>query len=105
MKKNDLIAGCSNHIRANLSYPTLLAQLAEECAELSHAALKYRRAMIKENPTPVKPSAANAAMLEEIADVLLVLRVIGIDTDSDHIASVQRYKASRWIDRLDGKEY
>lgn len=44
-------------------------------------------------------------MLEEIADVLLVLRVIGIDTDSDHIASVQRYKASRWIDRLDGKEY
>lgn len=105
MKKNDLIDGCSNRIRANLSYPALLAQLAEECAELSHAALKYRRAMVKENPTPVKTSAASAAMLEEIADILLVLRVIGIDMDSGYIVRVQEYKASRWVDRLDGKEY
>lgn len=52
MKENKLISGCSDRIRANITYPELLAQLAEECSELAQASLKYRRTMVKGNPTP-----------------------------------------------------
>lgn len=105
MKENKLISGCSDRIRANITYPELLAQLAEECSELAQAALKYRRTMVKGNPTPVRGGVASAGMLEEIADVLLVLQVMGIDLEANHITTVREYKASRWVNRLEGTGY
>ena len=48
-----------------------LEMLAEECAELSQAALKLARIIRGENPTPVKEDRAICAVMEEWADVLV----------------------------------
>lgn len=52
--------------------PAALELLAEECAELAHAALKYARVIRGENPTPVDAEEASHNMLEELADVLVM---------------------------------
>lgn len=56
-------------VREYLDQDELLAQLAEEAAELAQAALKLRRAYTGINPTPVTRRAAYNALLEELADV------------------------------------
>lgn len=43
----------------NLPKAEILAQLAEEASELAQAALKLRRAIDKENPTPKKSGRSN----------------------------------------------
>lgn len=43
----------------NLPKAEILAQLAEETSELAQAALKLRRAIDKENPTPKKSGRSN----------------------------------------------
>lgn len=43
-------------IKQHIPQDELLAQLAEECAELSQAALKLRRALTGINPTSEPPS-------------------------------------------------
>lgn len=63
-------------IRSKLTQEELLCQLAEECAELSQAALKLRRVYDGKNPTPVKMAEAYHNLLEEIADVTLCLEVL-----------------------------
>ena len=45
----------------------MLRQLAEECTELAHAALKFIRAKRKE--TPMRVDEARERLVEEIADV------------------------------------
>ena len=45
-------------IKQRLPQDELLAQLAEECSELSQAALKLRRALTGINPTPVTADEA-----------------------------------------------
>ena len=59
-------------IKQHIPQDELLAQLAEECAELSQAALKLRRALTGINPTPVTAEEARANLVEEIADILNV---------------------------------
>jgi NTP pyrophosphatase (non-canonical NTP hydrolase) len=86
-------------IRDNLSEEELLAQLAEEAAELGHAALKMRRVMDGRNPTPVRLSEAYANLQEEIADVQLVLEVLGLDGYAQH-AEARQAKLDRWVGRL-----
>ena len=49
----------------------LYRQLAEECMELSHAALKLIRAQRGETPVPL--GEAQEALLEEAADVRVML--------------------------------
>ena len=49
-------------------------QLAEECAELAQAALKMIRAYHKE--TPLTPEVASMNLLEEVADVWLMLDAV-----------------------------
>lgn len=66
-------------VKENLDQCEVLAQLAEEAAELAHAALKLSRAYKGVNPTPVKPCNAYAALLEEVADVQVCLSVLGLD--------------------------
>ena len=50
---------------AYLPETEVLAQLAEEAAELAQAALKLRRVLDGTNPTPLSESEARAALAEE----------------------------------------
>lgn len=77
----------------------ILAQLAEEAAELSQAALKLRRALDGRNPTPVSVQEAGNRLLEEIADVIVVEnQLYGIDwTVIDNTCT---RKLGRWEGRL-----
>ena len=77
-----------------------LEQLAEECAELSHAALKLARVIRQENPTPVTREDAYAALHEEGNDVLLCLKVLAGDNCFRYDMRAQQGKAARWLQRL-----
>ena len=112
-------------IRARISKSELLAQVAEEAVELSlaamdmapektssdlakaasrlaHSALKLRRTMSNENPTPVTTEAAALKVQEEVADVLLCLDILGFDVTDPNIDLIQEQKIMRWIRRLKG---
>ena len=93
-------------IREHLSQAELLAQLAEEAAELGKAALKLRRAYTGCNPTPVTSCEAFANLLEELADVYTCVHVLGIDT-CENLSQVQRImlgKMERWAGRLEASK-
>lgn len=91
-------------IRDAVPQEELLAQLAEEASELGHAALKMRRVLDGRNPTPVRMSEAYANLQEEVADVLLSLRVLDIDVFDPTIYRTQEEKLDRWVGRLKEKE-
>jgi len=88
------------YIRDQLGDEELLAQLSEECNELAKAALKMRRVLDGRNPTPVRMSEAWANLQEEVADVMLCLRVLGIDYNLDEYSSQMEAKLDRWVGRL-----
>ena len=90
------------YIRENVPRRELLAQLAEECAELGQAALKLRRAEDTINPTPVNWGDAYDLLVEEIADVTLCLGILGMDDKVliSKYGEVQNAKADRWADRI-----
>ena len=90
----------ANYIWHTLSPEELLAQLAEEGAELTHAALKLRRAKDGTNPTPVVQSSAMNALLEEIADVMLLVELLHFDPYDDEIRNIMDFKLQRWEKRL-----
>ena len=82
-----------------LTQGEILAQLAEEGAELAHAALKLRRALDGNNPTPVGIRDASDALVEEIADVIVVEnQLLGLNWDE--VDSLCRKKLARWEQRL-----
>lgn len=91
-------------IREHIHADELLCQLAEECNEMAHAALKYRRALTGDNPTPITPEQARENLLEEIADVSLCLKALGMDhIDREfclQITRVSNEKARRWAGRI-----
>ncbi len=81
-----------------LGHEEALAQLAEEGAELSQAALKLRRVLVGKSPTPVTEADAWLHVQEEIADVLIAAVSVGIDD-----ALVSRFvqtKMARWTARV-----
>lgn len=85
-----------------LGEPEVLAQLAEEAAELAQAALKLRRALEGKNPTPKTEEECRAALLEEVADVELCIFELGfmekkVESDLVHITG---RKKRRWVERL-----
>ena len=90
------------YIRDKLSQDELLAQLAEEAAELGHAALKLRRVYDGTNPTPVQRSEALDNLMEEIADVELVLIILRLDmgVHVSEYAKIATHKIHRWAERL-----
>lgn len=92
-----------NYIIQHVTRDELLAQLAEEAAELAQAALKLRRAIRRDNPTPTPLLLAEEQLWEEIADVELCLSVVGA-TGKLRIAETQRMKAARWVERLKARE-
>lgn len=89
-------------IKQHLPQDELLAQLAEECAELSQAALKLRRALTGINPTPVTADEARKNLVEEAADVYNVLGLLLEIDDVDEIYDIVRRKRERWLKRLEG---
>jgi NTP pyrophosphatase (non-canonical NTP hydrolase) len=93
-------------IRGTVPPAELWAQLAEEATELAHAALKLRRATAtsRTNPTPVTPTEAYAAVMEELADVTLLAEILLLDFNSFEVETIRRRKLLRWRDRLQEKE-
>lgn len=87
-----------------LSGPELLAQLAEEAAELAQAALKLRRALDGTNWTPKTLEECRNALTEEIADVEGVLQALDYAAplvDYDRVHGIQSIKMRRWAGRLE----
>lgn len=89
-------------IKQHIPQDELLAQLAKECAELSQAALKLRRALTGINPTPVTVEEARKNLVEEAADVYNVLGLLLDTEDNAEIYSIIRRKKERWLKRLEG---
>ena len=89
-----------DYIQSQLPREELLAQLAEEAAELSKASLKLRRCLDGKNPTPVTESDAWANLLEEVADVMLCLTVLGVSVNLDEYSDAINTKLARWNNRL-----
>ena len=87
-------------IREHLDKSEILAQLAEECAELTQAALKYRRALDGNNPTPVGEQKAVMHLIEEIADVDLCVSLLTTPEDDQQKLMIERAKLLRWEERL-----
>ena len=86
-----------------LTTPDLLCQLAEEASELAQAALKLKRAMEGTNPTPLSVEECVENMDEEIADVSLLVYLLGYNKREHMLAQscvVQR-KKERWLKRLE----
>ncbi len=91
-------------IRRILPPAEILAQLAEEAAELAQAALKLRRALDGTNPTPVKPEQARAKLLEEYADVLNCVMALSVQpSENENMQELREFKLKRWASRLGGK--
>ena len=89
-------------IERHLPEDELLAQLAEECAELSQGALKLRRALTGINPTPVTADEARKNLVEEAADVYNVLGLLLDAEDNAEIYDIIWRKKARWVKRLEG---
>lgn len=89
---------------AKILLPTneLLCGLAEECGELTQAALKLRRSYDQTNPTPIDTDTAYEKFCEEVADVLLYLDQI--DFNKDYVNEIKERKLGRWIYRLMKKD-
>lgn len=96
-------------ILVHLPVPTVYEQLAEEYTECAKAALKIARIIRGENPTPITMREAKDNILEEVADVDLVWKVLSLVQSTPH-ESVQTHdarmytKLDRWIDRLTGDD-
>ena len=85
-------------IKKKIGKEEVLAGLAEEAAELSQAALKYRRALNGVNPTPVDILTADEHLQKEMADTLLNAVLAGVDTCA--VAEILCKKINRWCDCL-----
>ena len=70
-----------NRIRKEYGDEYLYRQLAEECMELGHAALKLIRAQRGETPVPL--DEAKTALIDEAADVRVMLNVLNDMLDAD----------------------
>ena len=90
------------YIQEKLTTEELLCQLAEEASELAQAALKLRRVYGDSNPTPTTYEDAIANLHEEIADVKLLLKVLGLDDPNDRAkhAHTMQAKLNRWVNRI-----
>jgi len=93
-----------NFIRDQIPEAELFCQLAEEASELAQAALKMHRVLDGRNPTPVRLSEAWANLEEEVADVLLCLRVLDIKTENHEYWVGMDEKLKRWVGRLRKRE-
>ena len=89
-----------NYIKENVSSKERFAQLAEEATELAKAALKYRRTLDDENPTPVSRNEAFKNLIEEIDDVALLLETLALKWRIEFNSGSREKKLKRWVERL-----
>ena len=92
-----------NDIIDSIGLPAMLEQLAEECSELAQASLKYARLLRGENPTPKTEEECREALVEEVADVQLMIDLLtmsGIIGDAE-IRTRMGKKMLRWLDRME----
>ena len=92
----------NNVILQTIGEPACLEQLAEECCELSQAALKLARIKRGENPTPKGEYEVVLDLIEEVADVLLCMDVVNAASywSESEIDSFIGFKQHRWLERL-----
>lgn len=83
----------------SLGEPALLEQLAEECSELAHAALKLARLERGNNPTPKTEEECVENLLEELGDVNLCMSVVEANRGI-HIRCLSVDKKARWAQRI-----
>lgn len=89
-------------VKENISSASIYEQLAEECCELAQVAIKLSRHERKENPTSKSLNELIDNLIEETADVLLSLDVLGVTTVCKYeINSSKRAKLSRWVKRIE----
>lgn len=86
-------------IRLKVSQADLWGQLAEECVELSQVALKMERTLRGTNPPAMNAIECRAAVLEELADVELMLEVLNY-SHTGLLRANMIYKAQRWLKRI-----
>ena len=94
-----------NDIIDTIGLPAVLEQLAEECSELAQASLKYARLLRGENPTPKTEEECREALVEEMADVQLMIDLLtmsGIIGDAE-IRTRMGKKMLRWLDRMEAQ--
>lgn len=92
------------YIRSRVPASELLTMLAEEAAELAQAALKYRRTLVKGNPTPVSKESAYMNILEELGDIINCMEAMEIDITNPIIHAFRKSKIERWVERLHEEE-
>lgn len=86
----------SGIVRDKVSMPALYAMLAEEAAELAHAACKAFRYTEGSNPTPLTSDDIYDMLIEEFSDVALIADILGIHPDEN----IMNAKMQRWEERL-----
>ena len=86
---------------AKLGEEHQMRQTQEELAELIVAINKYERA-IKENIHPLYINAARKNIIEEMADVLIMLDAVKkiLDIQDKEIEHFRAFKSSRLLNRL-----
>ena len=85
------------YIRENTPLPALYENLAEECIELAHAALKKARILRNENPTPADPDEVDERLTEEFTDIMVCVATLDILIDF----KMYEEKFERWSDRIE----
>lgn len=88
-------------MHAAYGWEYIYRQLAEECAELSHACLKLVRAVNKETPVPLEEAAKK--YIEEVADVWLMIAVARTDMTPQEKAlfdQIVENKFNRMMERI-----
>jgi hypothetical protein len=90
-------------VKDYLTQAELLCQLAEESAKLAQAALKERRTLTSDNPTPVSYADAHNNLIEEVADVFVCLSELLEIRDWEEVANIREQKENRWLRRLSEK--
>ena len=94
---NSKIDDVKNHV----SKPDIYEQLAEEAAELAHAANKMARVLRGTNPTPKTEEEVMNNIIEEYSDVNLIAEDI---LEIKPSALTKNYKLYRWSRRLANME-
>ncbi len=87
-------------VKDKLPASEILAQMAEECAELAKAALKLRRVLTGDNPTTVSHAMATENVLEECGDVLCCAQVFLRQDELNRVRDICSSKTIRWGYRL-----
>ncbi|MBQ1569723.1 MAG: hypothetical protein IIZ78_01265 [Clostridiales bacterium] len=94
-----------NDIIDTIGLPAVLEMLGEESAEMTHASLKCARQLRGENPTPKTEEECREALVEEMADVQLMIDLLtmsGIIGDAE-IRTRMGKKMLRWLDRMEAQ--